>query len=160
MDDRDVDAVYKDGIIYMSPEIEDQEEATLSVVHEIAHLVEEKHPQIYEDEAIESEFIKKRITLKRRLDAHEIKTSGQDFTNTEYSEKFDDYLYLSIGYPVVRTIASGLFLSPYAATSVREYFADAFEEYFMRDPSYVKLFSPAVYFKIEELLDVLGEKFL
>lgn len=160
MNDRDIDALYTDGIIYMSPEMQDQDEATLSVVHEIAHLIEEQHPQIYEDQTIETEFLGKRNKLKHLFDAHDIKTSHQDFLNAEYSEKFDDYLYLSVGYPVVRTIASGLFMSPYAATSVREYFADAVEEYFMRDPSYVKLVSPAVYFKIEELLDVLGEKFL
>jgi hypothetical protein len=160
MEDRDVEAVYKDGIIYMTPEMQDTEEALLSMVHEIAHLVEEEHPDIYLDETIETEFIGKRRKLEQILIAHDIDTQGQDFQKTEYCEKFDDFLYLQVGYPVLRGLASGLFLSPYAATSVREYFADAFEEYFIRDSKYVKLISPSVYFKIEELVENLGEKII
>ena len=94
------------------------------------------------------------------LSAHGFDLSGLDFLNAEYSEKFDDFLYLDIGYPLLRNLMSGLFLSPYAATSVREYFADAFEEYFVREQKNVKSVSPAVYFKIEELLKKLGEDFL
>ena len=158
MQDREVEAIYKDGIIYMTPEMEDANEALLSMVHEIAHLIEEEHPDIYLDETIETEFIGKRNKLEQILIAHDIDTQGQDFQKTEYCEKFDDFLYLQVGYPVLRGLASGLFLSPYAATSVREYFADAFEEYFIRDSKYVKLISPSVYFKIEELVENLGEK--
>jgi len=158
MQDREVEAIYKDGIIYMTPEMEDTNEALLSMVHEIAHLIEEEHPDIYLDETIETEFIGKRNKLEQILIAHDIDTQGQDFQKTEYCEKFDDFLYLQVGYPVLRGLASGLFLSPYAATSVREYFADAFEEYFIRDSKYVKLISPSVYFKIEELVENLGEK--
>ena len=158
--DREVDSVYQDGIIYMSSNIEDDETALLSVVHEVAHSIEEMLPQIYEDETIETEFLGKRKKLYEILSAHGFDLSGLDFFNAEYSEKFDDFLYLDIGYPLLRNFASGLFLSPYAATSVREYFAIAFEEYFMREAKYVKLFSPAVYFKIEELLGNLGEKFV
>ena len=158
--DREVDSVYQDGIIYMSSNIEDDETALLSVVHEVAHSIEEMLPQIYEDETIETEFLGKRKKLYEILSSHGYDLSGLDFFNAEYSEKFDDFLYLDIGYPLLRNFASGLFLSPYAATSVREYFAIAFEEYFMREAKYVKLFSPAVYFKIEELLDNLGDKFV
>ncbi len=158
MQDREVEAIYKDGIIYMTPEMEDTNEALLSMVHEIAHLIEEEHPDIYLDETIETEFIGKRNKLDQILIAHDIDTQGQAFQKTEYCEKFDDFLYLQVGYPVLRGLASGLFLSPYAATSVREYFADAFEEYFIRDSKYVKLISPSVYFKIEELVENLGEK--
>jgi len=160
MEDREVEAIYKDGIIYMTPEMEDTEDALLSMVHEIAHLVEEIHPDIYLDETIETEFIGKRNKLEQLLTAHDFNTQDQDFQKTEYCEKFDDFLYLQIGYPVLRGLASGLFLSPYAATSVREYFADAFEEYFIREPKYVKLISPSVYFKIEELVENLGEKII
>ena len=158
MEDRDVDSVYKDGIIYMSNEMQDLEEAALSMIHEIAHLVEETHPDIYMDQTIETEFLGKRKKLEQILKAHGIETAVSDFQNAEYSEKFDDFLYLQVGYPTLRTLASGLFLSPYAATSIREYFADAFEEYFTREQRHVKLISPSVYYKIEELLENLGEK--
>jgi hypothetical protein len=156
---REVDSVYQDGIIYMSSQIEDNETALLSTVHEIAHSLEEAYPQIYEDETIETEFLGKRKKLYEILSAHGFDLSGLDFFNAEYSEKFDDFLYLDVGYPLLRNLMSGLFLSPYAATSVREYFADAFEEYFVREQKNVKLVSPAIYFKLEELLKKLGEDF-
>ena len=156
---REVDSVYQDGIIYMSSQIEDNETALLSTVHEIAHSLEEAHPQIYEDETIETEFLGKRKKLYEILSAHGFDLSGLDFFNAEYSEKFDDFLYLDVGYSLLRNLMSGLFLSPYAATSVREYFADAFEEYFVREQKSVKSISPAVYFKLEELLEKLGEDF-
>tara|TARA_R110000824_G_scaffold5999_3_gene27560 strand:- start:135 stop:788 length:654 start_codon:yes stop_codon:yes gene_type:complete len=159
MKDKEVESIYKDGIIYMSPEMEDTDDAILSVVHEIAHLIEEEHPNIYMDESIEAEFVGKRNKLEQILIAHKIDTQGVDFQKTEYCEKFDDFLYLQVGYPVLRGLTSGLFLSPYAATSVREYFADAFEEYFLKESKYIKLISPSVYFKIEELLETLGEEF-
>ena len=159
MKDKEVESIYKDGIIYMSPEMEDTDDAILSVVHEIAHLIEEEHPNIYMDESIEAEFVGKRNKLEQILIAHKIDTQGVNFQKTEYCEKFDDFLYLQVGYPVLRGLTSGLFLSPYAATSVREYFADAFEEYFLKESKYIKLISPSVYFKIEELLETLGEEF-
>jgi hypothetical protein len=158
--ERDLDSVFVDGMIYASPEMESTDEALLTIVHEIAHSVEESFPQIYEDETIETEFINKRIKLMQILNAHDIETAGHDFVSTEYEEKFDDFLYLQVGYPLLRNLTSGLFMSPYAATSVREYFADAFEEYFLRDPMGVKLIAPAVYYKIEELLETLGERFI
>ena len=158
--DREVDSVYQDGIIYMSANIDDDEVALLSVVHELAHSLEEAHPQIYEDETIETEFLGKRKKMYETLSSHGFDLSGLDFLNAEYSEKFDDFLYLVVGYPLLRNLSSGLFLSPYAITSIREYFADAFEEYFMRDVKSVKAVSPAVYYKIEQLLENLGERYI
>ncbi len=158
LEDRDLDSVFLDGVIYLSGDIEGgTKEATLTVIHEIAHSVEEIYPQIYEDESIEAEFLGKRKKLYEILHSQGFDLSGIDFFNAEYSAKFDDFLYLIVGYPLLRTLSSGLFLSPYAATSIREYFADAFEEYFMRESKHVKLISPAVYFKLEQLLDKLGE---
>jgi len=158
--DKELDSAFLDGVIYMSPDIEDTNEAILTIVHEIAHSVEENFPQVYEDQTIETEFIGKRVKLAQILKSQNIDIAGQDFVSAEYEEKFDDFLYLQIGYPLLRNLTSGLFMSPYAITSVREYFADAFEEYFLRDPMAVKLIAPAVYYKIEELLEALGEKFI
>ena len=158
LEDRELDSVFLDGVIYLSGDIEGgTKEATLTVIHEIAHSVEEVYPQIYEDESIEAEFLGKRKKLYEILDSQGFDLRGIDFFNAEYSAKFDDFLYLIVGYPLLRTLSSGLFLSPYAATSIREYFADAFEEYFMRESKHVKLISPAVYFKLDQLLDKLGE---
>ena len=48
-----------------------------------------------------------------------------DFTN-----EIDDYLYDELGYGLVSSLSNGLFVSPYSITSMREYFATGFEEYF------------------------------
>ena len=45
----------------------------------------------------------------------------------------------------------GLFPSPYAATSVREYFARGFEEYAMDNKKELKQTCPVLYNKLEAL---------
>ena len=46
----------------------------------------------------------------------------------------------------------GLFISPYAATSLREYFATGFTDFFMEpDHRLLKSISPILYKKIEKL---------
>ena len=46
-------------------------------------------------------------------------------------------------------ILKGLFISPYAATSLREYFATAFADYYLdSNHDFLKKSSPAVYKKI------------
>ena len=61
------------------------------------------------------------------------------------------YLYQEVGYQALNNLTVGLFCSPYGATSIREYFANAFEHYFMKDPKYVKKISPNVYKVIVEI---------
>ena len=72
------------------------------------------------------------------------------------SIEFDNLLYKEIGYPILANLTSGLFVSPYGATSIREYFANAFEHYFLNDLTSVKLISPTAYDKIQELLELGG----
>ena len=74
-----------------------------------------------------------------------------DFVNLEFSTKFDMLLYKHIGYPTLKNLIMGLFVSPYGATSLREYFANSFEEYYMGDRNYLKIVSPIVYNKIEQI---------
>jgi len=50
------------------------------------------------------------------------------------------------------SIVLGLFYSPYAATSLREYFANGFENYFLKNKIYLKKISLNLYNKIEELI--------
>ena len=67
---------------------------------------------------------------------------------------FDHYLYNVVEYPTLSTLTTGLFYSPYAVTSLREYFANGFENYFLRDQNYLKKDEPSiVYSKIGDLLD-------
>jgi Mlc titration factor MtfA (ptsG expression regulator) len=45
----------------------------------------------------------------------------------------------------------GVFPSPYAATSLREYFARGFEEYYMGRPQELKNICPVLYSKMYNL---------
>jgi hypothetical protein len=78
---------------------------------------------------------------------------AKQFLNPEYSAQFDKYLYEVLGYPLLTSLSMGLFVSPYAITSLREYFSTGFEEYFLKDQNYLKNISPAIYNKIEGLLE-------
>ena len=152
---RDLNALYKDGAIYVLPEQDDEKDVFDDIVHEIAHCVEEAYgPDIYEDGSIEQEFLLKRRRLFDILSAYGYNDlSRSSFLNPEYDEKFDEFLYLIVGYPVLQQAIPDLFCSPYGATSLREYFANGFEEYFARRQyNRVKNVSPSVYQKIEILL--------
>ena len=70
----------------------------------------------------------------------------------EYNLEFDDYLYGTVGYPILQTLSIGLFPDAYGITSIREYFASGFEMYFLGDRDYLKKISPILYKKIRELL--------
>jgi len=78
---------------------------------------------------------------------------AKQFLNPEYNAQFDKYLYEVLGYPLLTSLSMGLFVSPYAVTSLREYFSTGFEEYFLKDRNYLKNISPAIYNKIEGLLE-------
>lgn len=149
---REVEAVYEDGAIYVSNEQPDEQEFIESIGHEIAHSVEEiMFQSIYSDGAIEKEFLGKRRRLWSILNSRGLASDADKryFQKLEYSTEFDAYLYKKVGYPVLTSLTMGLFLSPYGATSLREYFANAFESFFLNDEAeYVKHISPVVYNKL------------
>ena len=72
---------------------------------------------------------------------------------TEYNKKFDNFLANEVGYPTLLSLTMGLFVSPYAATSIQEYFANGFEKYFLDNPRMVRDISPVLYGKIEEIIN-------
>jgi hypothetical protein len=158
-DNKNTNAKLENGAIYVSNEQDSEEDMIDDIVHEVAHNVENLYGEsIYADSAVEVEFLGKRKRLLQILQAeygHDaVKPVVSGFLDPEYSEKFDEFLYNTIGYPALVPLSMGLFVSPYSATSLREYFATAFEQYFLKDMEYVRTISPAVYRKIEE---VLGE---
>ena len=75
------------------------------------------------------------------------------FNNLEYDEEFDNFLLNDVGYDKLNVICNGLFINAYAPTSLREYFATAFTDFYMMpdDHNTLKKVSPAVYKKITEL---------
>ena len=53
-----------------------------------------------------------------------------------------------MGYDRLSGFTEGLFLAPYSVTSLREYFARAFEEFFLGDRLYLKSMCPYSYKKL------------
>ncbi len=130
------------------------------IVHEVAHSIEIPHGYIiYGDEKIKSEFLKKREHLHNLLWAAGYRAPKAFFANVEYDKEFDDFLHKSIGYNKLAQVMSGLFINPYAATSLREYFATGFTDFYLNeDHKYLSTVSPELYKKLykiqqEESLD-------
>lgn len=155
---RQIQSLWKkeQGAIYATNEQSSNEDMIDDLVHEFAHAVEDQYGfEIYSDDHIEQEFLQKRRHLYDILKAHGYEVNLQSFLKTSYDVGFDNFLYKEVGYEKLSFLTMGLLLSPYAATSIREYFASAFEEYFLPtgDRASVKIMSPSVYQKIEMLME-------
>lgn len=141
-----VNAAYMDGALYVTNVQESEQSMMEDMVHEIAHSVEDFADfNMYNSDAVPNEFLVKRIKLKKILESNGYNTTKQDFSNLEYTSKFDKYLYEEVGYPALNTMVTGLFCSPYGATSLREYFANGFEYFFVKNRELVKKVSPRLY---------------
>ncbi len=146
---RSVNAAYMDGAIYVSNIQQNENDLIDDLVHEIAHSVEELVKfKIYEDDKVMKEFLVKRKKLKELLRMNGYPTENQDFSECEFSQEFDRYLYEDIGYPILNTLTVGLFCSSYGATSLREYFGNGFEYFFLKQKNIVKTISPLLYAKL------------
>ena len=154
--DRDMDAIYDSGAIYIRPSgIIDEEDLVDDIIHEIAHSLEETHSlDIYGDGQLEREFVMKRMQLYDALRQSKAPHFPRDFfLNTEYSKDFDKFLYKIVGYPLLTSLSTNVFVSPYGATSLREYFANSFEKYFMGHHEEVQKLSPQAYKKITQIIN-------
>ena len=143
-------AFYENGSLFVSNNPPDHKSMFRAIIHEMAHAIEESHGlDIYADGLLENEFLRKRIQLKNKLKDYEIPTKLgiKSFMNPEYSSDFDNFLY-DIGYDKLSKLMNGMFINPYSATSLREYFASGFEECCAGDKRYLKNTSPVLYDKI------------
>ena len=149
-----VTAMYDSGAIYVSNKQTDSSDMIDDIVHEIAHSLEQPYGyHLYSDEVLETEFIQKRSAGFQALHAHGYATKKQKemFQYIDYSSTFDAYLYKEVGYDRLVHLFMGIFTTPYAATSLREYFATGFEDYFLNDREYLKKVSPKLFNKIHRL---------
>lgn len=155
---RELDAFYDSNTIYLKAHYENNEKVISDIVHEICHSFEEYNKQyLYDDETIEKEFLSKRETLYRLLQTNNLifrPISKAHFETTQYQLEFDNYLYNTIGYEKISNFTNGLFISPYAATSLKEYLANAFEHFFVNDIFIVKKISPSIYNKLIGILEI------
>tara|TARA_B100000085_G_scaffold283356_1_gene313844 strand:- start:12783 stop:13448 length:666 start_codon:yes stop_codon:yes gene_type:complete len=155
LEDKDLQAMYENSSIFVTNEQTDEQDMLDDLVHEVAHSVEEMYKiELYQDKQIEKEFLIKRKQLWEELNREGLAADLNYFLEVEYSRVFDEYLYMQIGYPTLSMATTNIFYSPYAATSLREYFANGFEAFFMKeDINRLKILSPNLFKKIIKLLE-------
>ena len=154
LNNRNVNAIFEDGAIFVTNDQTNEMDFIDDIVHEIAHSIEKKYVNlIYGDGAIEKEFKSKRKKLYDILKEKGKNPPAEMVTNINYSQSLDDYFFHQIGYPVMGQICafSKLFTGPYSATSIREYFATGFDQYFLGEEMLVRNFSPSLYRILSEL---------
>lgn len=155
---RNVESAFMNGAIFVSNDIMDDDTYIKSIIHELAHNVEKVYGrQVYGDQKIIEEFISKRKQLQEILEGYELFCDPRLYIQFDYSRVFDDFLYKTVGYDRLALLTTKIFISPYAATSLREYFANGFEHYFVdENAKYLKSISPHLYSKINSLTKISG----
>ena len=146
-------AAYTHGAIYISCQEPTNFDMIEDFIHEAAHALEPHYGWEIYDTKLQGEFRGKRTRLRDLLTAHGYHTNPALYDYLEYNRKFDEFLSDEVGYPTLLSITMGLFVSPYGATSLSEYFANGFEKYFLDSPKTVKDVSPVLYNKIETILN-------
>ncbi len=155
---REVNSVYKDGVIFLdSTNLNSPQDAIRDVVHELAHSWEETHrPQLYGDGKVEKEFMSKRIQMLDYIQAHidGLEIPVEAFSTSDYNQEADNFLFKTVGYDRLANMIGTLFVGPYATTSLGEYFASTFEAYFFGDAGANELSttSPAVLSAVERIM--------
>ena len=131
--DRNLNAKYRENAIYITNEQDNEGDIIDDLVHETAHSVEEmRNEEIYADNQIAREFIGKRRRLRSILSSNGYTNADHfNFEKTTYDPEFDNFLYKEVGYESLTYLTVGLVYSPYGMTSLREYFANGFEAYFL-----------------------------
>ena len=150
-EERSLNAFYDGGTLYVSNIQDDFMDMYDDIVHEISHSLEEPHGYfLYGDKKIENEFLRKRKYVHDILWKMGYKIPLSVFMDPEYNEEFDMFMYEKIGYDKLSTIVAGVFITPYAVTSLREYFATGFTEFYMHpdEHGFLQKVSPELYKKL------------
>ena len=125
------------------------------LIHEIAHSNEKQYEQIiYEDGKLEQEFLQRRKKLAFILKDKNYGIPTGFIYNSDYDKNIDDYLYEKVTYDTLWQLIPGIFPSPYAITSIREYWAKGFEQFYMGKRQDLKETSPVLFSKLMQLHDL------
>lgn len=154
-EERELTAFYNDGILHISNTQADEESLYNDIIHETAHSLEVPYGHIiYEDGKVKAEFLEKRQLMHDLLWQYGYKAPLAFFMETEYNKEFDMFLYKKIGYDKLSQLLQGIFVSPYAATALREYFATGFVEYYLdSNHNFLQQVSPELYKKLFTIQD-------
>ena len=152
---RKINAFYHNDTLFISNNQDDENDILDDIVHEYSHALEEKfEEEIYFDGSIKDEFISKRMQVERILRTSGYDTKNYDFKEISYNKSLDNLFLNVIGYDKFQSLTKyRLFINPYAATSLREYFATGFEEYILGDHQELQVVSPKLYEKIKERIE-------
>ena len=161
---RDIQSMFKDGAIWISSNniknIITEPLVVDSIIHEVAHLLEDRFEEgIYYDRTLENEYLAKKRRLYELLLSDGYKIPLELFFSDDYLKEFDQFLYKKVGYDKISIMTSGLFLSPYSITTIREYFAAGLLMYLSEDKEYLKIISPTLYLKIKDTLEKLNNEY-
>ena len=154
--ERNIQAMFKDGVIYLSSfkdiDFASEELITRDICHELAHALEDSAGyEIYADGKIEKEFNGKKQKLFSLLSHAGYHFAKEVLFEPRLVDELDNLLYNEIGYDKLSLIIPNLFISPYSITSIREYFANGVEEYLFGDQGLLKNTNPVLYKKINNL---------
>lgn len=153
---KNLNSLYHDNKLYISNRERNDESVLHDIVHEIAHSIEKKYEEdLYGDKTLQHEFVNKRRKLFNQMSPHYPECHDFDFDDINYSGNFDNFLYKTVTYPKLARLSSGLFFTPYATTSLREYFADGFENYVLFPEARKDLYMmcPQLFAKVRKIVD-------
>jgi len=155
LNDRSIQAMYENSSIFVTNEQDSEEDMADDIAHEIAHSIEDVRGEaIYGDGELEEEFLLKRRQLYSVIKSENLPADLNSFTESDYKKEFDEYLYKEIGYQRLNMISANLFYSPYAVTSLKEYFANGFEAYFFYgEYAFLEKTCPKLFNKLSALLE-------
>ena len=104
MKEREVNAYFEDGAIYVTNKQDDEMDMIEDIIHEIAHAVENNHQEfIYSTGVLQREFISKRRRIGNLLSQKF--TVPSDFeVNFDYDKDIDRFLYKDVGYDNLSSI--------------------------------------------------------
>jgi len=154
-EERSINAFYDNGALYVSNVQHDFDDLYDDLIHEISHSLEPAHGwEIYGDQKVKEEFLRKRKYMHDILWKSGFKAPESFFTNIDYDKEFDMFLYEDVGYNNLSELLVGLFINPYAATSLREYFATGFTDFYLHsNHATLQKVSPELYKKLLVLQD-------
>jgi len=153
--DRDVNALWQNGAIYITNDQDSEMDMIDDLIHEIAHSNEKQYEQIiYEDGKLDREFMLKRKSLARILKDQNYPPPPSFIHSSDYDKAIDDYLYEKVTYEALWQLIPGIYISPYAATSLREYWARGFEEFYMGNHEDLRKLSPVLFSKLMQIYNL------
>ena len=156
--EKNTNAMYSDRAIYVDCKQKDENDLIDDIIHEFAHASEDGFGALlYEDDMIKQNFLSKRTKLKNILKYEDYNIDDHNLDDIDFSDSLDKFFFWEVGYEKLNNLSQGLFLAPYSATSLKEYFARGFEEFYLGNRNFLKNICPYIYKKLS-FLDELYNK--